>query len=518
LSFPRNAKETRLQLIEPYTPSNAGAGGPAIPGVLFRPAAAPRGSGMILCMWTDSLGNPVTCADAATLAAIDEFVLGLLSYETRAQHVLAAADRDSDCVLASVYAGYLWMLLEAREAVAGATPYLAVAERGLATATPRERLNVALLRAWVGGDLAGALGLCDRISDEFPRDLVVVKLHQYFEFNRGNFPQMLRIALKAVAAAADVAYVHGMAAFAYEECHLFAEAESAARAALAMSPKEPWAEHTLAHIFLTRGQIDAGAAFLESYRTTWTDLNSFMSTHLWWHLALFYLSQGRADRLLDLYDHHCWGVAKTYSQDQIGAVSLLARAELAGIDVGARWADLGLHLAARALDTLQPFLSMQYLYGLARARRPEAARLMAAVEAESESAPAFNRAVWRDIALPACRGLMAHATGDMEQAWTQLSRVLPRLVEIGGSHAQRDLFEQIQLDAARRSGRWLPAQQGFELRRASDPDGVPVNSALAEIYAELRLPDLSLVARARADATRSRHAFTAELIRSTLTR
>jgi len=466
---------------------------------------------MIIGMWTDSLGNPVTCANAATLAAIDDFVFGLLSYETRAERVLAGADRDPGCVLVNVYAGYLWMLLEAEEAALRATPYLVAAERGLAATSPsevlvRERLNVTMLRSWVDGDLAGASSVCERIADEFPRDLVVLKLHQYLEFNRGNFPEMLRIALKAVAAAPEVAYVHGMAAFAYEECHLFAEAEAAAHRALAQSPKEPWAQHALAHVLLTRGQIDAGARFLESCRTSWTELNSFMSTHLWWHLALFYLSQGRTERVLELYDQHCWGVAKAYSQDQIGAVSLLARAELAGVDVGRRWQDLGPYLAARANDTVQPFLSMQYLYGLARARRPEAGALMAAVEAASESAPLETRAIWREVALPACRGLLAYATGDAHCAWTELSRAQPRLVEIGGSHAQRDLFEQILLDAARKSGRRLLAQQGFELRRTGDPDGVPVNEALAEIYAELRLPDLALAARARADATRSRHA------------
>ena len=46
--------------------------------------------------------------------------------------------------------------------------------------------------------------------------------------------------------------------------------------------------------------------------------------------------------------------------------------EIAGIDVGERWQDLGEHLVARAHDTVLPFLSMQYLYGLARAGRVQA--------------------------------------------------------------------------------------------------------------------------------------------------
>jgi tetratricopeptide (TPR) repeat protein len=136
---------------------------------------------------------------------------------------------------------------------------------------------------------------------------------------------MLRVALKVMERNADIPYMHGMAAFAYEQCHLLDRAEQAARRALQMRRKEPWAQHALAHVMLTRGLIDQGAEFLEDIADTWVGLNSFMITHLWWHLALCYLSQGRCAQTLDLYDRHCWGVAKQYSQDQIGAVSLLAR-------------------------------------------------------------------------------------------------------------------------------------------------------------------------------------------------
>jgi hypothetical protein len=69
-----------------------------------------------------------------------------------------------------------------------------------------------------------------------------------------------------------------------------------ARTALSLRRKEPWAQHALAHVMLTRGRIDEGALFLEGMQDTWVGLNSFMITHLWWHLALFYLSQGRATR------------------------------------------------------------------------------------------------------------------------------------------------------------------------------------------------------------------------------
>jgi hypothetical protein len=459
-----------------------------------------------LSMQRDYLGNPLSVQHEPALRAIDNFVGGFLGYEVRAEQILGAADADPESCLANAYAGMLWMLLESPSAASHATKYLIAAERVVPQSNRREQLNVAMLRAWVNDDLAQTIRLCDQVSDEFPRDLAIVKLHQYFEFNRGNAAQMLRVVLKVAAANAHVPYIYGMTAFAYEQCHLLDEAESAAQSALAMQRKEPWAQHALAHVMLTRGRIDEGARFMEGMADTWIDLNSFMLTHLWWHLALFYLSQGRDPAALELYDRHCWGIAKDYSQDQVGAVSLLARFELAGIDVNNRWHDLADHLEMRTTDTVQPFLTLQYLYGLARADRPQAESLLEAVRRGASNRPEFDRAVWREVALPACEGLLAYARRDYDRAWHGLAQAVPRMAEVGGSHAQRDLFEQLLLDAARKSGRLNIAQQMLEIRRNTDPNGVPVNNALADVYSKLGLTALADLARSRAQHTRSRHA------------
>jgi len=456
-------------------------------------------------MVRDCLGNAVSAASPSTLRAIDDFVGGFLAYETRAERIVRAADEAGDCCIANVYAGFLWMLLEAPPGPVHAAPYLAAAERSAADATRREQLNVEVLRAWIADDVPRALRACVQSTDEYPRDLVILKIEQYLEFNSGDFPAMLRAALKVLEHNDDVAYVHGMAAFAYEECQLLREAERAARRALELERKEPWAQHALAHVMLTQGRIEEGARFLEGVAPTWTDLNSFMITHLWWHVALFDLSRGRFAGALEIYDRYCWGVAKEYSQDQVGAVSLLARLEIAGVEVGGRWQELADYLVARAADTVQPFLTLQYLYGLARAERAEARTLLEAVRQRALSAPAHSREVWREVAVPASEGLQAYARSDYDRAWRELSRAMPRMIEAGGSHAQRDFFEQILLDAAMASGRLNAAQQMLELRRAADPDGVPVNTALACVYAKLGLASLADEARARAAAARDRH-------------
>ena len=457
-------------------------------------------------MREDLFGNPVSHADDPTLAGVNDFISGFLAYHPRAVNILAAAEAAPDCCIAQVYAGMLWMFLESPEAPARAQTSIDRARAVAIHAHPREQRALAALEAWAQDDIPQALARGEDGVRENPRDLALMKITQYHAFNRGDALTMLRVARPAQHAAPDVPQVHGMMAFAYEQSHLLDEAEASARRALSLIPAEPWAEHALAHVMLTQGRIGEGGDFMARASAGWAGLNSFMSTHNWWHLALFRISQDRMDEALAIYDQHVWGIDPSYSQDQVGAVALLARLECAGVHVGARWQALAPHLAARRGDVVAPFLTVQYLYGLARADRPEADDLMAAVTAKAAHAPAHSRSAWADIALPACRALIAHARGDYRACIADMSPALPRMALIGGSHAQRDLFEQILLDALLKQSELSVAQQMLEQRRRFDPDGAPLNRALADVYRKAGLDPEALAAQTRADRTRTLYA------------
>lgn len=454
-------------------------------------------------MSQDYLGNPLDIDDQDVRQGLNDFVAGFIGYHPRAEAILGCADRHPESALSNALAGILLMFSESPEGPQLAEKYRRRAA-AVASRHPRASRYLELLEAWIADDLDQVLATSATLLEQFPRDLFAAKLNQYVEFNRGNWPALLRIALKAVSGAADIAQSHGMLAFAYEQCHLLEEAETSARRALAIQPDEPWAQHALAHVMLTQGRIEEGVAFLESVSDHWEGLNSFMYTHNWWHLALFYLARGENARVLEIYDQHVWGILPDYSQDQIGAVSLLARLELAGVDVGQRWQALSPYLRKRHSDTVQPFLSLQYLYGLARANEPEADQLLAALRQRSREAPVFSRAVWADVTLPVAEALLSHARGDYQQSARGLASSLPRLNEIGGSHAQRDLFAQIELDARLRSGDWEAAQQTLELRRGYDGLDVPTNRNLKRVYHALQLPDLAQQAGQRVEQVLAR--------------
>jgi len=182
-------------------------------------------------MSLDYLGNPIDTLDPSTRQGLDDFIGGFLGYQPRAEGILATADADPDSALANAFAGVLLMFIESPEG-----PTLAEHYRQRAAAVnsdhPRAQLYLAALQAWINDDLDQVLHLSEHLLDRYPRDLFAAKLNQYLEFNRGNWPALLRIGLKATVGAPDIAHSHGLLAFAYEQCHLLDEAEASAREAL----------------------------------------------------------------------------------------------------------------------------------------------------------------------------------------------------------------------------------------------------------------------------------------------
>ena len=438
----------------------------------------------------DPFGNPLTLQHEASAAAMTGFVDGFIGYQPSILAVLAAAESD-DSLVVQTCAAVLWLFSESPAGRPRARAHLARAQRAALPATERERQLASAVAQWLAGEVHEAIAGFETIARQHPRDLVAIKLGQYLAFNLGDSPTMLRLALHALPGAADVAALHGMLAFGWEQCHRLHEAEAAARLALLMQPAEPWAEHALGHVMLTDGRLAEGSNLLRQLSGGWSGLTSFMRCHLWWHLALFHIELGDDAAALQLYDQQVWGVDKTYSQDQVGAVSLLARLELAGVAVGGRWAELAAWLLPRVQDQEQPFLDLQYLYGLARAGLPQADTLLANIEAFAAVAPSATRSAWQQVAVPAARGLRAHARGQWAEAADQLALALPGLAGIGGSHAQRDLFDQVHLDALRSSGRLAAVQNLLQPRANGQPQSLRLRRQLHEVYAALGLPALA---------------------------
>jgi hypothetical protein len=134
--------------------------------------------------YADFLGNSIEADSDAEARAIDDFVDGLLSYEARAVNVLEAADRAPGNTLANIYAAMLHMFAETPSASFKAAPYIARATASAHSASRRVQMALAMTEAWTGGDIPRAESIGAALNQDFPRDLLITKLRQYFAFNR----------------------------------------------------------------------------------------------------------------------------------------------------------------------------------------------------------------------------------------------------------------------------------------------------------------------------------------------
>ncbi|MBD1998120.1 tetratricopeptide repeat protein [Leptolyngbya sp. FACHB-541] len=398
----------------------------------------------------DAQGLDVTTDSSKAIAAINQFVQQSLTYGREAEAaILTAITADPTCAIAHAYSAAYYLSLESAAARKQARPYLEFAQRLLPQVTQREQLYIQAIAAWAKGAIERAIAIHWAIAEQFPQDLLSVQQGQYHYFYRGDTAGLLQIAEAVLPANPEHPCLYSMIAFGLEQCHRLKEAEEIGRQATALDRHNPWAHHAVAHVMEMQGRIDEGIAWMESLSDTWEQCNSMLYTHNWWHVGLYYLAKADRQKVLSLYDTHIWGRArKSTPKDQVGAIALLSRLELKGMSVGDRWQKLVTHLLPRVHEHALPFQDLHYIYALARAGWfSQTHEMLLSMEAHAHTLEPTQQNTWLNVTLPAAQGMVAHASKDWEGAIAFLKPVLPHLWSVGGSHAQRHLFQQIYLHA-----------------------------------------------------------------------
>ena len=107
-------------------------------------------------------------------------------------------------------------------------------------------------------------------------------------------------------------------------------------------------------------------------------------SHDAWHLALLHLEELDVAAAMRVFREHIWGITPDFVVEQLDAIALLWRIEMAGTAMDAEWPSIADHVAARAPETFMPFMNAHYVYALARAGRRDAVEAaLASVRARS---------------------------------------------------------------------------------------------------------------------------------------
>lgn len=396
----------------------------------------------------------ITTDSPQAVVAIDRFIQESLSYGNQAEEAIAQAlQADPNCALANAYAATFYLSQENAIDRQRAIPYLRAAQQHQHRASEREQLYIEATNAWLQGQIDRAIAGHEAIVAAFPQDLMAIQQGQYHYFYQGNAAKLLQIAEPALAINPEHPELLGMVAFGLEQCHQLQQAEELGRRATALKRQNPWAHHAVAHVLETQNRTAEGIAWMLAVSDTWECCNSMLYTHNWWHVALFYLREGAIAEVLDLYDNCVWGQARQHSpKDQVGAISLLLRLELAGVNVDRQWAKLAPLLRNRIHEHALPFQDLHYIYALARSPHPhQAYDMLVSMVAHGYRLDYLQRRRWQEIALPAAKAMLSYALEDWQAVVELLQPVLPHLWQLGGSHTQRHLFKQVYLQALRQS-------------------------------------------------------------------
>ena len=408
-------------------------------------------------------------------AAVADFRRCMLRFDAGAEAILpaAAAFPDDPKVLLCAATLHLYGQTAADDRTAAG--FLdAAARSGAEQSAPR---LLQALRLWSVQKHDEAATELEAITLQDPRDLLSAKICEFIYYILGQQytgPRFrAHMARLAPFHAQDPDFL-SMLSFAHELCAEFAKAREFAERSLQLEARNPWAEHTLSHAAIRLGDIAEGERRLRAFLPQARTCSRPIHAHTAWHVAMFALERlDHADALAVLHSD-IWGIAPDTTGEQVEAIALLWRLEMAGGAAGNAWAPIADRVEAHCGEAYMPFLSAHHVYALARAGRSAAVDSLRATVAMRTSEPN-----WRDIGQPVVAASVVFARQRWQEAAELLDPVMPRMTSIGGSDAQDDLFRQMYAVALNGCGRGADARNFLAANAAAGKVATPLDAYLS---------------------------------------
>ncbi|XP_042638866.1 tetratricopeptide repeat protein 38 [Orycteropus afer afer] len=369
--------------------------------------------------------------------------------------------------------------------------------------TQRERLHVSAVEKFAKGNFPEACDLWEQILRDHPTDMLALKFSHDAYFYLGYQEQMRDSVARVYPFwTPDVplsSYVKGMYSFGLMETHFYDQAEKLAKeweglhrvhwglagflevtlepvlvhgqarpgpsapvAVLdpAVSSKHlslqtlpqlvPWAPQTHS----APGPQEKDTCFFSgaTFSSFFPQDSDMLACHNYWHWALYLIEEGDYEAALTIYDDHVLPSMRASGAmlDVVDSCSMLYRLQLEGVPVGERWRDVHSVTQKHSRDHVLLFNDVHFLMASLGARDPETTQELLATLQEASVSPGENcqHHLARDVGLPLCQALVEAENGNADRTLELLLPVRYRLTQIGGSNAQRDVFNQLLIHAA----------------------------------------------------------------------
>jgi len=355
-----------------------------------------------------------------------------------------------------------------------------------ATLTAQELMHLTAANQMAVEDIKGAMDTFESILEKHPLDPYALHMAYFLALTTGHTSRM-RDTPKSVLShykpsTPFFGNVHGKLSFGQSEMGEFQAGELSGRLALDHCRLDNWSHHALAHNFEESNRPLQGSLFLANTENDWKRGSTF-EHHLRWHAALLQVALGNFEEALTMYDDFVGPLTlKAGGPFPLSdASSLLMRLHMEGVPTGSRAQEV-----ARAYkDTLEYrglFYDGHACFGTLLADdRDTHGKLLEKVHDYLESQRGgWNKEVTQRVGVPLLEGITHYFDGDFSKAVATLAPIMGEVqTKIQGSRAQKDIFRQILLSAAIKSGAKADLTQAKQvLAKELDESGLEAHKAV----------------------------------------
>ena len=329
------------------------------------------------------------------------------------------------------------------------------------------------------GDGSGFYTLAREHLAEYPRDVfLLLQAHEIIFLGRSaagvaSYPQELLSLYESVGSGYgdDWAFL-GSYSFAHHENGLLDSALRLAERSLDLRPNNAQASHSVAHSMLEMGEAKNGSDFLGNWIGDY-DKRAPFYVHLAWHLALFELALGHYNRVLALYKDEIRPSVLNKEQFTLeDSASLLWRCQLYGLPISTgEWKEVYAQAGDAVKGTGTVYRDAHAALAFAGSHDRKSLNTM--IQRLTESSKKGDRLA-QEVTLPLIRGIDAFANGSYDEAIELMEPIFDKsdfyqLVRIGGSHAQREVFEDTLLETYLRTEKFDKAEEMLSTRLKRRP-------------------------------------------------
>nr|XP_011753216.1 tetratricopeptide repeat protein 38 [Macaca nemestrina] len=321
--------------------------------------------------------------------------------------------------------------------------------------TRREQLHVSAVETFAKGNFLKASELWEQILRDHPTDMLALKFSHDVYFYLGCQEQMRDSVARVYPFwTPDIplsSYVKGIYSFGLMETNFYDRAEKLAKEALSINPTDAWSVHTIAHIHEMKAEIKDGLEFMQHSETHWKD-SDMLACHNYWHWALYLIEKGEYEAALTIFDTHILPSLQASGTmlDVVDSCSMLYRLQMEGVSVGQRWQDVLPVTRKHSRDHILLFNDAHFLMASLGAHDRQTTQELLTTLRDASESPGENcqHLLARDVGLPLCQALVEAEDGNPDRVLELLLPIRYRIVQLGGSNAQRDVFNQLLIHAA----------------------------------------------------------------------